>query len=116
MDLPRSLDFSGSSWTTPDLYFQVKRSTLSLFEMEAAPDPKDATDFRFRQLSKVKLVSDCGNESIINPAENSQRLAISNKLGLVFAGKSGVIVLCTFISDFLLNPRLFYGRFSAFGG
>ena len=58
--------------------------------MEAAPDPKDATDFRFRQLSKVKLVSDGGNEAIINPAENSQRLAISNKLGLVFAGKSGV--------------------------
>ena len=45
---------------------------------------------RFRQLSKVKLVADGGNEAIINPAENSQRLAISNKLGLVFAGKSGV--------------------------
>ena len=70
--------------------------------MEAAPDPKDATDFRFRQLSKVKLVSDGGNEAIINPAENSQRLAISNKLGLVFAGKRCSLTF-TAISGFFSN-------------
>ena len=53
--------------------------------MEPAPDPKDATDFRFRQLSKVKLLQ-AGQEEI-NPAGNTSRLVVSNKLGLAFAGE-----------------------------
>ena len=54
--------------------------------MEPAPEPKDTTDFQFLELCKVKLTQEPGQD--LNPPGNTQRLAVSNKLGLAFAGEN----------------------------
>ena len=57
--------------------------------MKAAPDPIDVTDFQFQWLTKIKLLQSNDQEDI-NPKAVTQRLSVSNKLGLVFAGNEPV--------------------------
>ena len=49
---------------------------------QPADDPKDVLDFKFRSLRKIKLHPDNGTE----PKNPTQKLAVANSLGLIFAG------------------------------
>ena len=54
-----------------------------------APDPKDVLDFKFRALRNIRLQDNQAGSECLKQlgATPTQRLAVSNTLGFVFAGK-----------------------------
>ena len=50
-----------------------------------ADDPKDVLDFKFRSIRKIRLHDESAMGEI--QKEPTQKLAISNTLGRIFAGK-----------------------------
>lgn len=55
-----------------------------------AKDPKDVLDFKFRSMRRIKL-EDGANEA--DGKEPTQKLAVSNDYGLLFAGKTMMILI-----------------------
>ena len=51
-----------------------------------ADEPKDVLDFKFRSIRKVRLHDETEIGEI--PKEPTQKLAVANTLGRIFAGKN----------------------------
>ena len=51
-----------------------------------ADEPKDVLDFKFRSIRKVRLHDETAIGEV--PKEPTQKLAVANTLGRIFAGKS----------------------------
>ena len=51
-----------------------------------ADEPKDVLDFKFRSIRKVRLHDETAIGEI--PKEPTQKLAVANTLGRIFAGKN----------------------------
>ena len=51
-----------------------------------ADEPKDVLDFKFRSIRKVRLHDETAIGEV--PKEPTQKLAVANTLGRIFAGKN----------------------------
>ena len=68
-----------------------------------ADDPKDVLDFKFRSIRKIRLHDEASIGEI--PKEPTQKLAVANTLGKIFAGMT--FIICTY-SDIYLQYALEY--------
>ena len=57
-----------------------------------ADEPKDVLDFKFRSIRKVRLHDETAIGEI--PKEPTQKLAVANTLGRIFAGKNDFLMPC----------------------
>ena len=58
---------------------------------QPADDPKDVLDFKFRAVRKIKL----HNDNVSEPKNPTQKLAVANSLGRLFAG----LIFLTFLKN-----------------
>ena len=69
-----------------------------------ADEPKDVLDFKFRSIRKVRLHDETAIGDI--PKEPTQKLAVANTLGRIFAGKNYFrIIFALLNSKKLLFPN-----------
>ena len=56
----------------------------------AADDPKEMLDFKFRSMRRIKLNQNETEE--VASKSNTQKLAVANSLGSLFAGKKYLLI------------------------
>ena len=70
---------------------------FKIFEMASnADDPKDVLDFKFRSIRNVKVRPE-GEDEEPTSKTPTQKLAVANSLGLLFAGKIPHVLFGTLI-------------------